>query len=347
MPVASRAFAVALLALAAAPARAQPAPDSFARIAALQGDDRAGRLLEGARKEGGLTLYTSATLEDMGAFVAAFEKKYGLKVRLWRGNSEGILQRAISEARAGRDDLDIIETGGSALEALHREALLQPMQSPVLADIAPQSSPAHRAWTATRVQIQTNGYNTNLIKPADLPRSYEDLLDPRWKGKLAIEVDDSHWWGPMVELMGETKGVQLFRDIVAKNGISVRKGHSLLASLTASGEAPFALGIYQYRYAQMKADGAPVDYLQLAPLMAHGVGLGVAKKSPHPYSSALFFDFMLSDGQHLLAARHATPSNVKVKPLPAGLNFVDFAHVLDGGDKWEKLFREVFVGRAR
>jgi len=332
--------------LAAGPARAQ-APDAFAAIAALQGPDREARLLEGARREGGLTLYSSATMEDMGVFISAFEKKYGVKARLWRGNSEAILQRAISEARAGRNDLDLVETGGSALEALHREAILQPWKAPVFADLAPQALTAHGAWTATRIQIQPNGYNTNAIKPADLPKSYEDFLDPKWKGKLAIEVDDSSWWGPMVELMGAEKGVKLFRDIVARNGVSVRKGHSLLASLSASGEAPMALGIYQYRYAQMKAEGAPVDYFYLAPMMAHGVGAGISRRATHPYSAALFFDFLLTDGQAMLAERHATPSNVKVKPLPPGLNFVDFGKVLDGGDKWANLFRDVFVGKAR
>lgn len=330
----------------AGPVVAQQGGGAFTAIAGLQGADREARLLEGAKKESGLTLYSSATQEDMSVFTAAFEKKYGLRTKLWRGNSEGILHRAISEARAGRDDLDIVETGGSALEALHREGLLQPMQAPVFADLAPQALTPHRAWTATRIQIQPNGYNTRLIRKEDLPKSYEDLLDPRWKGKLAIEIDDSHWWGPMVELMGEEKGVKLFRDIVARNGVSVRKGHSLLASLTASGEVPLALGIYQYRYEQMKAEGAPVDYFYLPPLMAHGVGAGVARKAPHPYTAALFFDFLLGDGQHLLARRHATPSNVRVKPLPPGLNFVDFGHVLDGGDKWATLFREVFVARG-
>ena len=130
-----RKIILALAALfAAGPARAQ-APDAFAAIAALQGPDREARLLEGARREGGLTLYSSATMEDMGVYIAAFEKKYGVKARLWRGNSEAILQRAIAEARAGRNDLDLVETGGSALEALHREAILQPWKAPVFAPV--------------------------------------------------------------------------------------------------------------------------------------------------------------------------------------------------------------------
>ena len=81
-------------------------------------------------------------------------------------------------------------------------------------------------------------------------------------------------------------------------------------------------------------------------MLFRSVGAGVAKKAPHPNAAALFFDFLLSDGQHLLAARHATPSNVRVKPLPEGLNFVDFGRVHDQGEKWANLFREVFVGKG-
>ena len=119
--------AFCLMAALVAPAAAQP---SAAEIAGLQGADRTQRLVEGAKKEGTLTLYTSAQTTDMGPVTAAFEKKYGVKVNIWRAGSEAILQRAVTEARGRRYEVDIFETNGPELEALHREQILRRSSRP-------------------------------------------------------------------------------------------------------------------------------------------------------------------------------------------------------------------------
>ena len=160
---------------------------------------------------------------------AAFEKKYGVKVRVWRGSSENVVQRSVTEARGGRYDADVFETGGAAMESLHREKLLQEVKSPRLAELNPAALTAHGEWTGTRYNVFVAAYNTKLVKKDELPKSYDDLLDPRWKGKLGIEADDTDWFGAVIDQLGEERGLKLFRDIVATNGISVRKGHTLLA----------------------------------------------------------------------------------------------------------------------
>lgn len=86
------------------------------------------------------------------------------------------------------------------------------------------------AWIGTRLQIVTAAYNTKLIKTTDLPKSYQDLLDPKWKGKLGLEATDLDWFATVISTMGEAKGLQLFHDIIATNGVSVRKGHSRIAN---------------------------------------------------------------------------------------------------------------------
>jgi iron(III) transport system substrate-binding protein len=188
--------ALALLAgiaavLVVAPAAAQGGKESGAAgIAQYQGPDRAKRVLEGAKKERELTVYTSAPVDDYAAFSAAFEKKYGIKVRVWRASSEKVQQRGVTEARAGRFDVDIFDTNGPEMESLHREKILQEVKSPFLADLIPQAIMKHREWVGTRLNIFAMAYNTRLVKKEELPKKYEDLLDPRWKGRLGIEAAD-------------------------------------------------------------------------------------------------------------------------------------------------------------
>jgi iron(III) transport system substrate-binding protein len=341
----------ALQALAVLGLLATTGPTAFAQadIASYQGADRTQRLIDGAKKEGTFTIYTSATVDDMTALVGAFEKKYGIKPQVWRASSENIIQRASTEARGGRFDVDVFETDGVAMEALHREKLLQVVKSPYLGDLIPDAIPPHGEWIGDRVQIFTAAYNTNLVKKADLPKSYEDLTNPKWKGKLGIEAADNDWFSAVVTDLGEEKGLKLFREIVSKNGLSVRKGHTLLANLVVSGEVPLALTTYLYKALQLKNDGAPIDWFVLPPEVARSQGTGMARKSPHPHAAVLFMDFLLSDAQEILAKRDFIPTNVKVKPLPEGitLKFVDPAKLLDENDKWEKLYKEIVTNQAR
>ena len=150
----------------------------------------------------------------MAVVTAAFEKKYGVKVRVWRGSSENVVQRSVTEARGGRFDADVFETGGAAMESLHREKLLQKVKSPSQADLDPAALTAHGEWTGTRYNVFVAAYNTKLIKKDELPKSYDDLLDPKWKGKLGIEADDSDWFGAVIDQLGEERGLKLFRNIV-------------------------------------------------------------------------------------------------------------------------------------
>src|SRR5215510_12419500 len=268
-----------LLAFLSILAVADTAAYGQADIATYQGADRTQKLIEGAKKEGTLTIYSSATVDDMAALTSAFEKKYGIKTNVWRASSENIIQRAATEARGNRFDVDVFETDGGAMEAIYREKLLQEVRSPLLADLMPQALRPHKAWIGDRVQIFTAAYNTGAIKKDDLPKTYDDLANPKWKGKLGIEAADHDWFSAVVTELGEEKGLKLFREIVAKNGVSVRKGHTLLANLVVTGEVPLALTTYLYKVLQLKGDGAPIDYLVLAPEIARAQGAGMARKA--------------------------------------------------------------------
>jgi iron(III) transport system substrate-binding protein len=344
------AFALAgLLALPCEFASAQGGASATADLAAYAGPDRTEKLISGAKKEGTVTVYTSANVDDMAVVTAAFEKKYGVKVRVWRGSSENVVQRGVTEARGGRYDADVFETGGAAMESLHREKLLQEVKSPSQADLDPAARTAHGEWTGTRYNIFVAAYNTKLIKKDELPKSYDDLLDPKWKGKLGIEADDSDWFGAVIDQLGEQRGLKLFRDVTATNGISVRKGHTLLANLIISGEVPLALTTYAYRAVQLKNSGAPVDWFAIPPTIARFEGAGVARRAPHPNAAILFYDFMLTDAQELLRDRDYFPASRKVRPPPDGfsISFIDPAKSLDENQKWSKYYRDTIISRAR
>jgi iron(III) transport system substrate-binding protein len=333
-------FAVAVC-LVAAPALAQS--PSLAELASYAGPDRTQRLLAGAKKEGAVNIYSSMTVDDMKIIGSGFEKKYGIKLQAWRASSEDILQRVLIEARGGRSEVDAVETSSLEMESLSREGMLQRVNSPLLADIAPAAIRPHREWVGDRINIIAAGYNPDLIKKQDVPKSYADLLDPKWKGKLTIEADDSAWFGALVTAMGEAKGLQYFRDLVRKNGLSLRKGHTLIANLIVSREVPYSLTVYHYRVEQLKRAGAPIEWQVLPPGIARFLGTGVLKRAPHSNAAILFFDFMMHDGQALLVNHDFTQTNLKIKPLDLPFTLIDPAQVLDENQKWQRLFDEIVV----
>jgi iron(III) transport system substrate-binding protein len=322
-----------------------------APLALYEGADREQRLIAGAKKEGVVMFYTSLNEQNMALLAAGFEKKYGVKVRTWRSGADKVLQRMVTEAGAGRHDVDVVHPGSGELEALSREKLLQQINSPHHKNLYAPALPAHREWAPTFLSVWVQGYNTNAIRKEDLPKNYQDLLDPKWKGKLGIEAANDDWFGKIVTEMGEQKGLKLFRDIVAANGISSRKGHSLLNNLVVSGEVPFAITIYNYMPEYSKKRGAPVDWIALDPVIARANGVGVARRAPHPHAALLFYDYLISDeGQRLYAEREYVPANKNIQ-LPAKLKgvtikIIDPAQALDQSDKWFKEFQEIIVKRG-
>lgn len=329
---------------------AQPAKGAMAELAQYTGADRTQKLVDGAKKEGTMSMYTSAQGSDMGPLVAAFEKKYGVKTDMWRASSENVLQRAVTEARANRFTVDVIETNGPELESLSREKILQAVKSPQLANIMPQALRPHGQWVGTRLNVFVQAYNTKAVKKEELPKSWDDLLKPSWKGRLGIEQSDQDWLAGMASELGEAHAIKLFKDIVAKNGMSVRKGHTLLTQLVASGEVPFALTVYNYKVEQLRSKGAPIDWLAVGKAVARPNGVGVAAQAPHPHAALLFYDFELGEeGQKILAGRDFVPTNTKVESAIARqpLQFVDAAMMLDAGQKWADLYQEIFATKAR
>jgi iron(III) transport system substrate-binding protein len=189
-------------------------------------------------------------------------------------------------------------------------------------------------------------YNTRLIKKSELPRTYKDLLDPKWKGKLGIEAKNEDWFASVVDIMGGgEKGLQFFRDLVARNGLSARTGHTLLNNMVIAGEVPLALTVYNYMPEQAKKYGAPIDWFALEPAVARSNAVGIARHAPHPNAALLFYEYMLGEGQQYLVKMDYVPSNRKAPSPLKNLRIVqtDPIRTLDEAEKWSKLFESIVL----
>jgi iron(III) transport system substrate-binding protein len=324
----------------------------FAQDASLlryEGPDRVQKAIAAAQQEGSFTLYTSFAEKDLPPLVGAFEKRYGIKVKLWRSASEKVLQRTLTESTGRRYEVDAVHTSALEMEALHREKILQRVAPPHSAELLAGALRPHREWTATYLSVWVQAYNTNLVKRDDLPRTYQDLLDPKWKGRLGMEAAVPEWYATVVMGMGEEKGIRFFRELVGRNGISVRSGHSLLNNLVIAGDVALALTVYQYMPEAAKRKGAPIDWFVLEPAVARMSGIGIARRAPHPNAALLFYEFMLSaEAQQLLLSMDYIPTATKV-PSPLAnrrLTLVDPAVAMDQRDKWLKSFEDVLIKRS-
>ena len=305
-------------------------------------------LVDAARREGKVSLYTSMQLVDSGPLTQAFQQKYGIKVDLWRASGEKVVQRALTEARAGRRDVDVFETDGAQMEILHREKQLTPLPAAFAADIPPEIVPAHRDYVPTRVSLYVMAWNTNAVKPDEVPRTYEDLLDRKWAGRVALESADVAWFAAVVKAMGETPGIAYFRKLAATRP-SMRNGHTLMAELVAAGEVPLAIDAHVQGIARLKARGAPIEWKPLQPAFGQPSSVGVARTATHPNAAMLFAEFILSpEGQQVIKARNRVPASTAVdSPLNKfRYAIIDPAIVLDEWDRWEKLWSELFLGGA-
>ena len=336
------AFLVALL-LSAAAAAQTPAKNE--EVYRYQGADRDARLVQRARQEATVVLYTSLAPTESRPLADAFEKKYGVKVELWRALSDKVVQRVVTEAHGKRFTVDVVETNGPEMEMLAREKLLAEFHSPYTADLPPNAIPAHRTWMPDRMNFFVVGYNTAKVQRAEIPATYEGFLDPKWKGRIGIEATDAEWMATLTKKWGNDKGMEFFRKLSAMKP-DMRKGHILLAELVAAGEVPVALTLYPSSIAALKRKGAPIEFAPVQPVAARPQGIGLARNAPHPNAALLLMDFVISpEGQKLFETLGRAPASTQVKSALNDFPYtlIEPATVLDESPKWEKLWNELFL----
>ncbi len=285
-------------------------------VASYTGPDRTGRLAAAAKNEGELLLYSSLTQEDQLRLAADFKRRYGVTVKSWRGSQANILQRVMSESRGGRFEVDVMETN------------------------AP-----HGEWAPDRLNLLVYAYNTNAVKPADVPKSWQDLLDPKWKRRIGMESTNVEWFAALIESMGEKPGLDLFRRM-GDNGVAVRTGHTHSTGLVIAGEIPVMLGVYSHDVDRMRARSAPVDWFVLPPAVVLPSAVAVSRRAPHPSAAAL--------GQRFYTEVHRVPANrnydTPVRRLVRerqAVKIVNAQEAIDDYEKWLDLYKRIIVDRSQ
>jgi iron(III) transport system substrate-binding protein len=332
---------------------AQSKAMSAAELALYQGADRERVILEGAKKEGQVTFYTSNTWVE-GPVSKEFEKKYPfVKTNVWRSDSKSLLKRLTEEVTAGRFIADVIETSPEYIAILMKENMLQEYLSPELKvyddDAKVKGKKGVYAWTNREIYISL-GYNSKLIPPAEAPKSIKDYLDLKWKGKMSIAGTSTgvQWVGAVMEALGRE-----FLEKVSTQDVNVQNiSGAALSGLVASGEVPLSPTIFNSNIFTHKRDGAPVEWRPLDPVVA-GVGTsGMVVNAPHPHATLLFLDYLHSKfGQEVAMKGGLSSARKDIGSLEQKFKkvYIESKYTPEEYEKkfteWEMLMRRLFISK--
>jgi ABC-type Fe3+ transport system substrate-binding protein len=353
--VATRVAMLALLALSAA-------PGSAAELDILndKGADRASRVLDGAKREGEVVLYSTIIVNQaMRPLAEAFQKKYPfVKMTYWRADPEDIILKLTAEARANNYVADLLE--GPDVGELAAEAnLALPYSTPFLDQYPAQYRDPRGVWTPTRLSYSSLAYNTKLVAAADVPKTYEALLDPRWKGKMAWRIGSSSGTSLFITNLrtawGEDRAMSYFKKLSSQQIINFAAGSArTLVDRIMAGEYAIALNIFAHHPLISAAKGAPVNTQLLDPTPTAPSTMVVPKGVRHPHAAMLLADFILSkDGQEVLAKAQYFAAHPDVAPDPeirlavpriAGVpeNFLSPEQVRKYSESSEKIYQDLF-----
>lgn len=260
----------------------------------LADKEREAKILEGAKRESKLIYYGTTAIDHIQRVFTEFKKRYPfMEVADYRSGSVNVYNKIATEARAKRFEVDVFDLEPGEVYGITKTGLADPYLSPSRKGIAPEFMDRQGYWTTFYYLTVVLGYNTEKVKKDEAPKTYDDLLDPKWKGRMSIDQTDFALFGAMLEYWGREKGANYFRKL-ADNDPSMRRGKTLQAQILGAGEVHVAPWLYGYRPLAMKREGAPVDINLLRPVLSVPTYLLLAKNSSRPHSAALFLDWALS-----------------------------------------------------
>jgi iron(III) transport system substrate-binding protein len=308
-------------------------------------------LAAAARAEGSLTVYSSMNEQEGLPLWQMFEDATGVKVSYVRSSDSIILSRVAIENRARQRSWDLAVT--TTVNRLPNDALVQ-FDPPQARGLIPQARDPNRRWYGVYANYNTPAYNTNLVKPSELPKSYEEFLDRKqWAGKIALDDTDDEWLSAIIAHYGEERGKKLLKDIVAVLKPVMVDGHLALARSVGAGEYWLALNNYASLTLNVQMSGAPIDVWPLDPVALFFGSVGVSAQAPHPKAALLGANFMVSrEAEQFLTRRGRMPTrpDVPVNPPRASEMLKDrtiIATIFAGEEqkKWQGLFKDIFKPR--
>ncbi|MSP41116.1 MAG: extracellular solute-binding protein [Deltaproteobacteria bacterium] len=345
-------FFLLLIALASSKTFAASAPMTVAQIALYQGAGREKILIDGAKKEGQLVLYDSHTW--FKTYVKEFEKKYPfIAVSEWRNDSKNIIRRAMEEFAANKAIVDVVETTSEGMGLMKRDGLFQEYLTPqarFYPDTVKAKGKLGVYYLGDRETYNSLGFNPTLVAPNEAPKTLKDLLDPKWKGKMAIVSTSTgvRWIGAMVDVMGRD-----FLDKMVDQELKVQDmSGAALSGLVASGEVPLSPTIFDADVTVAKQKGAPVEWRALEPVTTTVGYSALSSKAPHPHAAMLFLDYVHSKEGQLLMMKGGLWSprdDVGTREQKFKKIYLDEKYTLEELEnkfsQWEKLMRQLFVAR--
>jgi iron(III) transport system substrate-binding protein len=299
------------------------------------------KLIEGAKKETSLVWYTSTSTEDIKRLFDVFNKKYPfIKTEFYNAGSGALFNRIVNEARVGKVFFDLVSIRGVETYQLLKGGFLQPYLSPESSAYAPGFKDPKGYWVDYFDSYNVIGYNTKLIPKQLTPRSWEDLLDPRWKSKIALDDEMYSWYAAISVAWGRDRA-QRFMTALAKQDIQMRSGQTLIAQLIAAGEFPMGI-VLAHRIERMKEQGAPIEWVTtLDPITVSLHPIAIAAKAPHPNAAKLFIDFVLSkEGQQIVLAMGRTPARPGIDTKMQAKNLKLFPVPLELGEDYNRYLKE-------
>ncbi|HEV7547287.1 MAG TPA: ABC transporter substrate-binding protein [Reyranella sp.] len=309
------------------------------------------QLAAAARAEGSLTVYSSMNEQEGLPLWQMFEEAAGVKVNYVRSSDSIILSRVAIESRARQRSWDLAVT--TTVNRLPNDALAQ-FDPPQASGLIPQARDPNRRWYGVYANYNMPAYNSNLVKPSELPKTYEEFLDRKqWAGKIALDDTDDEWLSAIIVHYGEDRGKKLLKDIVAVLKPVMVDGHLALARSVGSGEYWLALNNYASLSLNVQMSGAPIDVWPLDPVALFFGSVGVSAQAPHPQAALLAANFILSrEAQQFLTRRGRMPTRPDVPVNPPRVSEMlkertIIATIFAGEEqkKWQGLFKEIFRPR--
>jgi iron(III) transport system substrate-binding protein len=267
--------------------------------AALYGPLRAAdeKTLELAKKEGRVSFYTTMGADECKMLIDAFQAKYpAIRVEMTRLGSEKLLQRITTESRAGSHLFDAVTNSGMEIYLLAKMGLLARYTTPEFSSFMADSKDPAGRWVDMYSNLRMIGYNTKLVPKEKIPRRYEDLLDPAWKGQIGFPEGQYSWYGTMLKIMGEERGRKFFQGL-ARQELNYRGAQVMVAQMISAGE--FNIGFtYDTQILRFRSRGAPIEVAPMPFVTKNIHPLALAANAPHPNAGKVFIDYVLSkEGQ--------------------------------------------------